>query len=182
GRRPTREPDRAPRGAPGVQPHGPASSAVTFCTPRQFRHLEISDEGTIGSEVSMECFIFGAAVPGPVDFVVGSGATFAVFLAALPPVILVVRDALGLATTAPTVPQLRVVEGRKELGRRAAWGSLAAEARRRCPIATSFPSTRIAASVRRCHRGSQWKRQTCHTARVSRVIRVTHRGEERRRD
>ena len=69
----------------------------------------------------MECFIFGASVPGPVDFVVGSGATFAVFLAAaLPPVILVVRHALGLATTASTVPQLRVVEGGKELGRRAA--------------------------------------------------------------
>jgi len=68
----------------------------------------------------MECFIFGASLPGPVDFVVGSGATFAVFLAAaLAPVILVVRHALGLATTASTA-QLRVVEGGKELGRRAA--------------------------------------------------------------
>ena len=69
----------------------------------------------------MEYFIFGTPFPGPVDFVVGSGATFAVFLAAaLPPLILVVRHALGLTPAAKTVPPLRIVEGRKELGRRAA--------------------------------------------------------------
>ena len=62
----------------------------------------------------MECIVFGATVPGPVDFVIAGGATFAVSLAAaLPPVILVVRHALGLATISTTVPRLRVVEGRK---------------------------------------------------------------------
>ena len=69
----------------------------------------------------MEYFIFGTPFPGPVDFVVGSGVTFAVFLAAaLPPLILGVRHALGLTTAVTSVPQLRVVEGRKDLGRRAA--------------------------------------------------------------
>ncbi len=69
----------------------------------------------------MEWFILAAPVPGPVEFSVGSGAAFAVMLAAaLAPVALAVRHALGLATAAPQTPELRVIEGGKDLGRRAA--------------------------------------------------------------
>ena len=69
----------------------------------------------------MEWFLFAAPVPGTVEFSVGSGAAFAVMLAvALTPVALAVRHALGLATAAPDAPQLRVIEGGKELRRQAA--------------------------------------------------------------
>jgi hypothetical protein len=69
----------------------------------------------------MEWFIFAAPVPGPFEFSVGSGAAFAVMLAvALTPVALAVRHALGLATASPEAPQLRVIEGGKDLGRQAA--------------------------------------------------------------
>ena len=69
----------------------------------------------------MEWFIFAAPVPGPVEFSVGSGAAFAVALAtALTPLVLAVRHALGLAMPAPDAPQLRVIEGGKELRRHAA--------------------------------------------------------------
>ena len=69
----------------------------------------------------MEWFVFAAPVPGPVEFTVGSGAAFAVLLAtALAPVFLAVRSALGLANAGPEAPQLRVIEGGKELRRQAA--------------------------------------------------------------
>ena len=69
----------------------------------------------------MEWFVFAAPVPGPVEFTVGSGAALAVLLAtALTPVFLAVRSALGLANTAPEAPQLRVIEGGKELRRQPA--------------------------------------------------------------
>jgi hypothetical protein len=69
----------------------------------------------------MEWFLFAAPVPGPVEFTVGNGATFAVLLAvALTPIVLAVRHALGLASVAPEAPRLRVIEGGKDLGRQAA--------------------------------------------------------------
>jgi hypothetical protein len=68
----------------------------------------------------MEWFVFAAPVPGPIEFTVGSGATFAALLSvALTPVALAIRHALGLAK-APEAPQLRVIDGGKELGRQAA--------------------------------------------------------------
>jgi hypothetical protein len=68
----------------------------------------------------MEWLIFAAPVPGPVDFPIG-GAAFAVaLLAALTPVVVAVRHALGQIDAAPTAPQLRVIEGRKDLGQQAA--------------------------------------------------------------
>jgi len=67
----------------------------------------------------MEWWIFAAPVPGPVDFPIG-GAAFAVaLLAALTPVVVAVRHALGRVNAA-TAPQLRVIEGRKDLGQQAA--------------------------------------------------------------
>ena len=69
----------------------------------------------------MEWFVFAAPVPGPVEFTVGGRAVFAVLAAvALTPVVLAVRHALGLAGRSPEAPQLRVIEGGKELGRQAA--------------------------------------------------------------
>jgi hypothetical protein len=69
----------------------------------------------------MEWFVFSGPVPGPVEFNVGSGAVVAVLLAtALTPVFLAVRSALGLANVAPETPQLRVIEGGKEVRRQAA--------------------------------------------------------------
>lgn len=69
----------------------------------------------------MEWFVFAAPVPGPVEFTVSGGAAFAVALAtALTPVVLAVRHALGLDKAAPAAPQLRVIEGGKELGQQAA--------------------------------------------------------------
>ena len=69
----------------------------------------------------MEWFIFAAPIPGPVEFSVGSGAVLTVMLVtALTPVALAVRHAFGLATAASETPQLRVIEGRKELRRHAA--------------------------------------------------------------
>jgi hypothetical protein len=68
----------------------------------------------------MEWLIFAAPVPGPVDFPIG-GAAFAVaLLAALTPVVVAVRHAFGHVNAAPTAPQLRVIEDRKELGQQAA--------------------------------------------------------------
>ena len=69
----------------------------------------------------MEWFLFAAPVPGPVEFSVGSGAVFTVILvAALTPLALAVRHALGLVTAAPDATRLRVIEGGKEVGRQAA--------------------------------------------------------------
>jgi hypothetical protein len=69
----------------------------------------------------MDSFLFAAPVPGPVEFSVGSGLAFAVMVAiALAPVALAVREALGLAMAARDAPQLRAIEGGKELSRHAA--------------------------------------------------------------
>ncbi len=68
----------------------------------------------------MEWFVFAAPIPGPVEFTVGGGALFAVLLAiALTPVGLAVRHALGLGTVGPS-PQLRVIEGGKDMRQQAA--------------------------------------------------------------
>lgn len=68
----------------------------------------------------MEWFVFAAPVPGPVEFTVGGSALFAVLLAiALTPVALAVRHALGLGTAAQS-PQLRVIDGGKDVRQQAA--------------------------------------------------------------
>jgi ABC-type proline/glycine betaine transport system permease subunit len=70
----------------------------------------------------MEWFIVLAPVPnGAVEFGIGNApALVALLLAAVTPVALVVRHALGLEPKQPEVPALRVIEGGRELNRRAA--------------------------------------------------------------
>jgi hypothetical protein len=68
----------------------------------------------------MEWFVFAAPIPGPVEFTVGGTAVFAVSLAiALTPVALTIRHALGLGTAVQS-PQLRVIEGGKDVRQQAA--------------------------------------------------------------
>ncbi len=69
----------------------------------------------------MEWFIYAAPVPASVEFSVASGTAFLTMLVvALTPVVLAVRHALSGGATLPETPQLRVIEGGKELRRRAA--------------------------------------------------------------
>jgi hypothetical protein len=70
----------------------------------------------------MEWFVSLAPVPdGAVEFSVGSGAiALAAALVALTPLWLVLRRALGWNPVEHAAPQLRVIEGGKELKRRAA--------------------------------------------------------------
>ncbi len=69
----------------------------------------------------MEWFVLTAPLPAAVDVLVAPGPVILVLLAiVLAPVALVVRDALRAGAPRPERPQLQVVEGGKELGRRAA--------------------------------------------------------------
>ena len=69
----------------------------------------------------MEWFIVTAPVPAAVDFTFALGpAVLAVLAIVLAPVALVLRDTMRAGSTRPDRPQLQVVEGGKELGRRAA--------------------------------------------------------------
>jgi hypothetical protein len=70
----------------------------------------------------MEWFVSLAPVPdGAVEFTVTNGAVaVAALLVALTPVWLVLRRALGWEPAEDAAPQLRVIEGGKELKRRAA--------------------------------------------------------------
>ena len=69
----------------------------------------------------MEWFVLPAPLPATVDFTLAAEPVILVLLAiVLAPVVLALRDALGGGSTKPERPQLQVVEGRKELGRRAA--------------------------------------------------------------
>jgi len=69
----------------------------------------------------MECFVLTAPLPAAVDVLLAPGPVILVLLAiVLAPVALVVRDALRAGLTRRERPQLQVVEGGKELGRRAA--------------------------------------------------------------
>jgi len=69
----------------------------------------------------MEWFVFAAPVPGPVEFSVGGAAAFITSVAiALTPIALAVRHALGFGPAASQSPQLRVIEGGKEIRRQAA--------------------------------------------------------------
>ena len=68
----------------------------------------------------MEWFVCAVPVPGPVEF--GTLGWFSVVaqVAVLAPLWLVARRALGFGATEPERPQLRVIEGRRELSPRAA--------------------------------------------------------------
>jgi hypothetical protein len=68
----------------------------------------------------MEWFVFAAPVPGPVEFDTLGWISFLAQVAALAPLWLVARRALGFGTPEPNRPQLRIVEGGRELSRRAA--------------------------------------------------------------
>jgi len=69
----------------------------------------------------MEWFVLAAPVPGAVEFSVSSVPAFVVMLlVAVAPVALAVREALGFGSVSRSAPQLRVLEGGKELSRRAA--------------------------------------------------------------
>ena len=69
----------------------------------------------------MEWFVFAAPVPGVVEFHAASGVSVITgLLVALTPVVLAVRQRLGLNRPESQVTRLRVIEGGKELGRRAA--------------------------------------------------------------
>ena len=69
----------------------------------------------------MEWFVLSAPVPGAVEFNVGIGTAFvSVVLAAGTPLFLALRAALTGRAATREVPQLRLVEGGKELSRRAA--------------------------------------------------------------
>ena len=69
----------------------------------------------------MEWFVFAAPVPGVLELSVKTGLVWVVgLLAVFTPVALVVRHAFGLGSIDATATQLRVVEGGKELDRRAA--------------------------------------------------------------
>jgi len=66
----------------------------------------------------MEWFIF--AVPEPVEFATLGWFSVVAQIAVLVPLWLVAREALGFGAVAPIRPQLRVVEGGRELSPRAA--------------------------------------------------------------
>jgi hypothetical protein len=70
----------------------------------------------------MEWFVLLAPLPAAaVDASATSGATLVTTLmAALTPALLALRQTLRKTAVAPDAPQLRVIEGGKELGRRAA--------------------------------------------------------------
>jgi hypothetical protein len=70
----------------------------------------------------MEWFVYLAPAPnGVVDLPVGSVAAFlAALVVALVPLLLVVRNTFAVRAAEPVTPPLRVIEGGKELGRRAA--------------------------------------------------------------
>ena len=69
----------------------------------------------------MEWIVLPAPVPGAVEFTIGSApALAAMLLTAVAPALLVVLDLLRGGRQIPEVPQLRVIDGGKELGRRAA--------------------------------------------------------------
>ena len=69
----------------------------------------------------MEWFVLTAPVPAAVDVILASGPVSLLLLAiVLAPVLFVVRGALGAGSNRLDRRQLQVVEGGKELGRRAA--------------------------------------------------------------
>jgi hypothetical protein len=68
----------------------------------------------------MEWLVFPAPVPGLVDLGSLGWISFVAQLTALAPLWLVARRALGFGATEPERPQLRVIEGGRELSRSAA--------------------------------------------------------------
>ncbi len=69
----------------------------------------------------MEPLVFAAPVPGAIEFGLRTGGVCVVgLLAALVLMALAVRAALGDGTKESDAPRMRVVEGGKEPGRRAA--------------------------------------------------------------
>ena len=68
----------------------------------------------------MEWFVFAAPVAGPVELGTLGWVSFVAQVTALAPLWLVARRALGFGAAEPERPQLRVIEGGRELSRRAA--------------------------------------------------------------
>jgi hypothetical protein len=68
----------------------------------------------------MEWFAFAAPVPDPVELGFLGWVSFVAQIAALAPLWLVARHALGFGATASERPQLHVIEGGRELRRHAA--------------------------------------------------------------
>jgi hypothetical protein len=68
----------------------------------------------------MECFVFAATIPGPVEFGTLGWFSAGALVIALAPLWLVARRALGFGAAEPQRPQLRVIEGGRELSARAA--------------------------------------------------------------
>ncbi len=68
----------------------------------------------------MEWFVSAAPVPGPVEFGTLGWFSIVAQVVVFAPLWLVARRALGFGATRPERPQLRVMEGRRELSRRAA--------------------------------------------------------------
>lgn len=68
----------------------------------------------------MEWFLFAAPVPGPVELDALGVVSFVAQLVALVPLWLFAREAIGFGAAQPERPQLRVVEGGRELSQRAA--------------------------------------------------------------
>lgn len=63
----------------------------------------------------MEWFVFAVPVPGPLEFGTLGWFSIVAQVVVLTPLWLVARQALGFGATAPARPQLRVIEGRREL-------------------------------------------------------------------
>ena len=68
----------------------------------------------------MEWFVIAAPVPGPLEFGPLGWFSFVAQVVVLAPLWLVARRALGFGASEPERPQLRVIEGRRELSQRAA--------------------------------------------------------------
>jgi len=68
----------------------------------------------------MEWFVFAAPVPGPVELGTLGWLSLMAQAAALAPLWLVARQALGFRTAGPKRSRLRVIEGGRELSTHAA--------------------------------------------------------------
>ena len=68
----------------------------------------------------MEWFVFAAPIPGSVEVGTLGWVSFAAQAVALAPLWLVARRALGFGATKPERPQVRVLEGRRQLRSHAA--------------------------------------------------------------
>jgi len=70
--------------------------------------------------MTMDFHIFAATVPGPIELGTLAWLSLAAVAAALAPLGLVLRHVLGFRSAEPERAQLRLIEGGRELGRKAA--------------------------------------------------------------